>query len=255
MGALYLGQLFKEAGFPAGVINLLSGDGRVGAALSSHMKIAKISFTGSTNTGRQVQVAAANSNLKMVKLELGGKSPAIIFNDAHLETAVLGNSLGFLLNSAQACSAGSRILVQETIASEFLTQLKAAYIGYEKATGDPASDDTFVGPLADEAQFTRVMGFLETARREKIETLTGGHRKGSTGFYIQPTILVNPAIESPLYTDEIFGPVVTVRTFKTEEEAIELANDTAYGLSGMCCDVVIQFRRRQEPHPLHIRRH
>jgi len=232
LGALYLGQLFKEAGFPPGVVNLVSGAGKVGALLASHLEIAKISFTGSAQSGRLVQIAAAKSNLKHVSLELGGKSPSIIFNDAHLENAVVHNSQGFLLNSGQVCVAGSRILVQKEIAPKFIEALKAAFINFSGAMADPTLESTYLGPLADKAQFDRVMGFLNDAKKDSVEVLTGGVRKGEQGQFVEPTILMNPDTSSRVYTDEIFGPVVVVKTFDTEEEAIELANATTYGLGG-----------------------
>jgi aldehyde dehydrogenase (NAD+) len=161
--------LFKEAGFPPCVVNLVSGAGKTGALLASHRDIAKISFTGSVGAGRQVQIAAAKSNLKQVSLELGGKSPSIIFNDAHLENAVGHNSQGFLINSGQICVAASRILVQSGIAPKFVEALKGAFIKFGGAMADPALESTFLGPLADKKQFDRVMGFLQDAKKDGIE--------------------------------------------------------------------------------------
>ncbi|KAJ9637545.1 hypothetical protein H2204_004694 [Knufia peltigerae] len=230
LGVLYLGQLFKEAGFPPGVVNLISGAAKVGALMASHMDIAKISFTGSANAGRQIQIAAAKSNLKRVSLELGGKSPVLIFDDANLENAVVHNSQGFLLNSGQACVAGSRILVQRGIAPKFIDALRAAYIEFSQSMADPALESTFLGPLADKSQFGRVMDFLEGAKKDGVEVLVGGGRKGKEGCFVEPTILMNPDLTAKVYTDEIFGPVVVVKTFENEEEAIALANNTSYGL-------------------------
>lgn len=229
---LYLGQLFKEAGFPPGVVNLVSGGGKTGSLLAAHMDIDKISFTGSANSGRLVQVAAAKSNLKHVSLELGGKSPAIIFNDADIDNAVIHNSHGFLINSGQVCFAGSRILVQHDVAPKFIEALRVAYLQMSDKMDDPALDGTVFGPLADRAQFERVMGYLEGAKQDGIEVLTGGTRKGDHGQFVEPTILMNPDVNNRVYTEEIFGPVVTVKTFQTEEEAIKLANNTTYGLGG-----------------------
>lgn len=229
---LVLGDLFKQAGFPPGVVNLISGAGKVGQLLASHMEIAKISFTGSAPSGRQVQIAAAKSNLKRVTLELGGKSASIVFNDANLENAVAHNSQGFLLNSGQICVAGSRILVQKEIAPKFIDALKAAFIKFNDTMADPALESTFLGPLADKAQFDRVMKFLNDAKKDGIEMLTGGVRKGDKGTFVEPTVIMNPDTSSKVYTDEIFGPVVVVKTFDTEEEAIEMANATTYGLGG-----------------------
>jgi aldehyde dehydrogenase (NAD+) len=234
LGALALGELVKEAGFPPGVINFVTGAGKVGSLLASHMDIAKIAFTGSAATGRLVQIAAAKSNLKHCTLELGGKSPAIIFDDADVDNAVRYNSQGFLLNSGQICAAGSRVLVQEGIAPKIIEAIKQAFAQLDGAMGDAASEQTYLGPLADKQQFDRVMSFLEEGKKEGagMEVLTGGNRKGDKGMFVEPTIILNPDLKSKIYTDEIFGPVLTIKTFKTEDEAIEMANNTSYGLSG-----------------------
>ena len=224
------GDLINEAGFPPGVINILTGAGPVGAMLASHMDIAKIAFTGSAAAGRQVQIAAAKSNLKHVSLELGGKSPALIFDDADLDNAVLHNASSFLRNSGQICFAASRVLVQEGIAPKFVEAIKTAFEDADKKMGDSSLAETAYGPLADKKQFERVMGFLSDGKKEGIQVLVGGERKGDKGTFVQPTVLMNPDLKSKVYTDEIFGPVISVRTFKTEEEAIRLANDTTYGL-------------------------
>ncbi|ETN47266.1 uncharacterized protein HMPREF1541_01458 [Cyphellophora europaea CBS 101466] len=224
------GELVNEAGFPPGVINVLTGAGTTGSLLASHMDIAKIAFTGSAAAGRAVQIAAAKSNLKRVTLELGGKSPGIIFEDADIPNAVFHSSDSFLRNSGQICFAASRVLVQESIAPEFIKQVKLAFEHAADAMGDPSLAETKFGPLADKKQFDRVMGFLEDAKKEGIEIGAGGGRKGDKGTYVQPTVLINPGLDSKVYTQEIFGPVISVRTFKDEEEAIKLANDTTYGL-------------------------
>jgi len=230
IGLAQYGELLNQAGFPPGVINILAGGGKVGALLASHMEIAKIAFTGSAASGRLVQIAAAKSNLKRVTLELGGKSPALIFDDADLENAVLHASESFLRNSGQVCVAASRVLVQEGIAQDFIKAVKVAYEKAETQMGDSAAAETAFGPLADKKQYERVMEFLDSAKSEGIEILAGGERKGDKGSFVQPTVLLNPDLKSRVYTDEIFGPVISVRTFKTEEEAIQLANDTQYGL-------------------------
>lgn len=230
LGALYLGNLVKEAGFPAGVINFVSGAGKTGGLLASHMKISKIGFTGSITTGRIVQQAATKSNLKKCTLELGGKSASLVFNDADLDTAVTQNSQNFLLNSGQVCIASSRTLVQEGIAPKFIEALKTQFQNFSHAMGDTLKAETFLGPLADKKQFESVMGFLEQGRKEGVEVLAGGGRKGDKGNFVEPTLLLNPSSKSKVYTDEIFGPVLAIKTFKTEEEAIEMANHTTYGL-------------------------
>jgi aldehyde dehydrogenase (NAD+) len=229
------GDLINEAGFPPGVINVLTGDGKVGSLLAGHMEITKIAFTGSAAAGRAVQVAAAKSNLKKVTLELGGKSPALIFDDANIENAVIHSSESFLRNSGQICFAASRVLVQESVAPEFIKALKVAFDEAAKKMGDPSLPDTAFGPLADKKQFDRVMGFLKDGKAEGVEVLVGGERKGDKGTFVQPTVFLNPDLKSKLYTDEIFGPVISVRTFKDEDEAIKLANDTTYGLGCKWC--------------------
>jgi aldehyde dehydrogenase (NAD+) len=227
-----LGQLFADAGFPPGVVQIVSGGAATGALLSSHMEIAKISITGSLGAGLKVQEQASKSNLKKVVLELGGKSPAIVFSDADIPTALGSCSLGFLVNAGQICAAASRVYVQEDIAPAFIDGVKGQFEGASKALGaDPKEKTTHLGPLADKQQFDRVMSFIEKGK-QTAELITGGARKGEKGYFVEPTIFLNPALDSPVYKEEIFGPVLVIKTFKTEEEAIELANDTTYGLVG-----------------------
>ncbi|KIW08529.1 hypothetical protein, variant [Verruconis gallopava] len=231
---LLVAPLYKEAGFPPGVVNFISGNGLTGALLSAHMDIDKISFTGSGVTGRKVQDAAAKSNLKKVTLELGGKSPALIFDDANLENAVTQNSQLFLWNTGQVCAATSRVFVQKSIAPKFIEALKNAFKNAEGAFGsDPAQATTMLGPLADKLQYDRVMSFIESGKAESgAELLVGGNKiEGHKGLYVQPTIFLNAKDDAKIYREEIFGPVLNLRTFETEEEAVKLANDTAYGLS------------------------
>ncbi|KAI1078993.1 aldehyde dehydrogenase family-domain-containing protein [Whalleya microplaca] len=230
LGVLVLAKLVVEAGFPPGVINFVNGTGEAGQRLAAHPGIAKISFTGSTATGRKVQVAAANSNLKRCTLELGGKSAALVFADADVENALGNLSQGFLINSTQVCAATTRLLVQKSIAEKLIGLLKGRFEAVATKMGDPKVPGTFMGPVADEEQFRRIMGFLEQAQKEGIQVLTGGHAHGEQGYFVQPTILVDPPLDSSVYRDEIFGPVLCIRTFETEEEAIALANDTIYGL-------------------------
>ncbi|KAF4439568.1 aldehyde dehydrogenase [Fusarium austroafricanum] len=231
LGMLQLGNLIKEAGFPPGVINILNGGGETGALLASHMKIRKISFTGSISTARKIQELACRSNLKKVTLELGGKSPVLVFNDAKVEKAIEFCTTLFLFNSGQVCASGSRVYVQKDIAASFLESLKARYAqvtaGVGASTKDPA---TFMGPLADEAQFNRVMSFIELGKQE-AEIAIGGHRVGNEGYFVAPTIFMNPKPDAKILREEIFGPVLTMITFDSEEEVLRLANDTEYGLS------------------------
>lgn len=163
-------------------------------------------------------------------LELGGKSPSLIFPDANIENALTHHSQNFLFNSGQACIAASRTFVHEDIAEKFIEELKARFEQLAGAMGQPTDPNTFLGPLADGKQFERVMSFLDIGK-EEAELLTGGARHGENGWYVQPTIFLNPKDDARIYREEIFGPVLTIRTFKTEEEAIKLANDTSFGLS------------------------
>lgn len=196
------------------------------------MDVAKIAFTGSVAVGRKVQIAAAKSNLKHVTLELGGKSASIVFEDADIANAVRSNSQMFLFNNAQSCSGASRVFVQESIAPTFIEAMKQAFAGAAGTIGDPSKPDTFLGPMVDKAQVERVDGYVQEAKSNGIEVLVGGEKRSGTGQYYTPTVLLNPDLESRVWREEIFGPVLMVRTFKTEDEVIELANDTDYGLSG-----------------------
>jgi aldehyde dehydrogenase (NAD+) len=228
LGTLQVGELVARAGFPPGVINLLSGSGPTGSLLASHMEIRRISFTGSVQAGRQVQVAAAKSNLKRVTLELGGKSPSIILEDADLEKALVHSSQNFLVNSGQVCVAASRVFVHESIVQPFVDGLKSRFEMMAQMAGNPAESTTFLGPLADHHQSGRVMDFMNEAQSSGIQVVTGGTAKDN---FVVPTIMMNPPADSTVWTKEIFGPVLCVRSFKDQEEAIQLANSTSYGLS------------------------
>lgn len=228
---LALGTLIKEAGFPPGVFQVLSGDGSTGALLASHMKVKKVSFTGSVSTGKKVQQAAAASNLKRVTLELGGKSPAIVFDDANLDNAVAWCANGLAANTGQICFATTRVYVQEGIYKKFIAAYKAAIEEKQQKTGDPANSATQLGPVVDEGQFNRVLGFIHRGQSEKQGTLlTGGKRIGAQGFFIEPTVFTSVHDDAEILKQEIFGPVSIVNTFKTEEEILAKANDSVFGL-------------------------
>jgi len=193
------------------------------------MKIRKISFTGSINVGQQIQIAATKSNLKRVTLELGGKSPVIVFDDADLEKAIRG-SMGYLAFNGQGCINGTRIYVHEKIAEPFMQAMKAAVEGVAATLGaDPNDPSTMSCPMFHAAQKNRVLAYIETGKKE-AELITGGKTKGDKGCYIEPTVFYKPAKGAKIMNEEIFGPVVVVDTFSTEEEVIRLANDTEYGL-------------------------
>lgn len=229
--SLALGSLIKEAGFPPGVFQILSGDGSTGALIASHMRIRKVSFTGSISTGKKIQEMAAKSNLKRVTLELGGKSPAVVFDDANLDNAVKWTADAITANTGQVCFAASRVYVQEGIYDSFIEKYKAAMKDKVKEIGDPDETSTNIGPLVDEAQFNRVQGFIERGQSQNQGTLAvGGKRIGTSGYYLEPTVFTDVDPTSEIHCEEIFGPVSVVRTFKTEVEIMALANNTNFGL-------------------------
>jgi len=230
LSGLLAARLIKEAGFPPGVINILSGFGKVaGAAISSHMGIDKVAFTGSTVVGRQIMKAAASSNLKKVTLELGGKSPNIVFEDADIDNAISWVNFGIYFNHGQCCCAGSRVYVQDSIYDKFVARFK------ERATqnkvGDPFEHDTFQGPQVSQLQFDRIMSYIQSGKDAGATIETGGNRMGDKGYFIEPTIFSNVTEDMKIQQEEIFGPVCTIAKFKTQEEAIKIGNNTTYGLA------------------------
>ncbi|KAI5460225.1 aldehyde dehydrogenase domain-containing protein [Mariannaea sp. PMI_226] len=230
LSALVFTQFIEQAGFPPGVFNLITGLGSVaGAALSSHMDVDKIAFTGSTAVGRLIMKAAAASNLKKVTLELGGKSPNIIFNDADLEEAIKWVNIGIYYNQGQVCCAGSRIYVQEGIYDKFLEAFKKR--AEENVVGNPFLENTFQGPQVSKLQYDRVMSYIEAGKADGATVVTGGERHGDKGFFIQPTIFSDVKPDMKIMQEEIFGPVAAMAKFKDEEEVIRLANNTNYGLA------------------------
>ncbi|CUA71412.1 aldehyde dehydrogenase (NAD+) [Rhizoctonia solani] len=230
LSALRVAHLFKEAGLPDGVVNVVSGYGQtVGAAISSHMKIEKVAFTGSTAVGRTIMKAAAASNLKNVTLELGGKSPNIIFNDADLEAAVRWAAFGIFFNHGQTCCAGSRVFVQSGVHDKFV-ELFTAHVNKLKV-GDPFKSETFQGPQVSQIQFDRIMGYIESGKSQGATVATGGERHGTEGYFIQPTVFTNVKPEMKIIQEEIFGPVVAIAKFEDEEDIIRQANDSIYGLA------------------------
>lgn len=227
--ALHLAKLAQEAGFPDGVINVVTGYGaEVGRALCEHPNVAKISFTGSPEAGREIQ-RTAGVLFKRVALELGGKSPQIVFDDAAFEDALFGCSLGLFANQGQVCAAGSRILVQRSIAERFAAALAEAANAVK--VGDPRQPDNQMGPVAKKAQFERVNRYIQLGIEQGATLLAGGVSQPERGFFVRPTIFANARNDMTIAQEEIFGPVGTVITFDTEEEAIALANDSTYGLA------------------------
>jgi aldehyde dehydrogenase (NAD+) len=230
LSGLYAAKLIKEAGFPAGVINIISGFGRVaGAAISSHMDVDKIAFTGSTLVGRTILQAAAKSNLKKVTLELGGKSPNIVFDDADIDNAISWSNFGIFFNHGQCCCAGSRILVQEGIYDKFVERFKER--AAKNKLGNPFEQDTFQGPQVSQLQFDRIMEYINHGKQSGATVAVGGDRHGDEGYFIQPTVFTDVTSDMKIAKEEIFGPVVTVQKFKDEAEAIKIGNSTEYGLA------------------------
>jgi aldehyde dehydrogenase (NAD+) len=227
---LVAATLIKEAGFPPGVINIISGFGKVaGAAIASHMDVDKVAFTGSTVVGRTILKAAASSNLKKVTLELGGKSPNIVFEDADIDNAISWVNFGIFFNHGQCCCAGSRIYVQDTIYDSFLEKFRER--AAKNVVGDPFAKDTFQGPQVSKVQFDRIMDYIKQGKEAGAKIETGGNRKGDKGYFIEPTIFSNVTEDMKIVQEEIFGPVVTISKFSTKEEVIKAGNGTTYGLA------------------------
>ena len=230
LSALRIGELILEAGFPEGVVNLLPGFGpTAGAAIASHMDIDKVAFTGSTEVGRLIMEAAAKSNLKRITLELGGKSPNIIFEDTDLDEAVEGAHMGLFVNQGQSCCAGSRVFVEEKIYDAFVE--KSVARARKRRVGDPLDPRTDQGPQVSQSQFDRVLGYIESGQRDGATLACGGDRVGDRGYFIQPTVFSDVRDEMQIAREEIFGPVMSVIPFKDVDEVVERANRTSYGLA------------------------
>jgi phenylacetaldehyde dehydrogenase len=228
LAALRLAQLIAEAGVPGGVVNVLTGYGDAGAALAAHPAVDKVAFTGSTEVGKQI-VQAASGNLKKVSLELGGKSPNVVFADADLPSAVTGAAQGIFFNHGQCCNAGSRLYVQKEAYDDIVAGL--AEEAQSIKVGSGLEPDTQMGPLISDEQFGKVLGYLESGRSEGAETITGGGRWGDRGYFVQPTVLTNTSPEMAVEREEIFGPVVCAVPFESEDDLVEKANQTDYGLA------------------------
>ena len=226
--ALKVAEILFEAGLPTGVYNVVQGYGDVGAALVSDPRVDKVSLTGSVPTGRKVYAAAAEG-LKHVTMELGGKSPMIVFDDADVDDAVSGAILGNFYASGQVCSNGTRVFVQEGIKDAFLARLKVRLEGV--VMGDPLDEAVNFGPMVSENQMNLVLGYLEAAVTEKATLVAGGKRADIDGFFIEPTVFADVTDDMTIAREEIFGPVMSVLTFKDEEEVITRANNTQFGLS------------------------
>ncbi|MBE9239284.1 aldehyde dehydrogenase family protein [Anabaena aphanizomenioides LEGE 00250] len=230
LSALRVGELIVEAGFPAGVVNILSGYGpTAGAAIAYHHDIDKVAFTGSTEVGHLIMEAAAKSNLKRVTLELGGKSPNIVFADANIDAAIQAAHEAIFFNQGQCCSAGSRLFVEAKIYDEFVN--RSVEIARQRTVGDPFDPNTQQGPQVDQEQFNRVMSYIESGQREGARMLYGGDRVGDRGYFITPTVFADVRDEMKIAQEEIFGPVMSIIKFEDVEEVIQRANNTMYGLA------------------------
>ena len=233
LSSLLLAEIMAEAGVPAGVINVVPGPGpAAGGALAAHPDVDKIAFTGSTATGRRI-IEASAVNMKRVAVELGGKSPNIVFADANLETAAAGAAMACFNNTGQVCYAGTRLFVERTIHDRFVARV--AEIGRSLRVGDSLDPASQLGPLASAAQLDRVCRYFEIARAEGAVVLSGGERLGGAlarGYFVPPTVLTQVHNGMRVAREEIFGPVVAAIPFDTEEEVVQLANDTGYGLGG-----------------------
>lgn len=226
--ALHLAKLCKEAGFPDGVVNVVTGYGNVvGTALCEHPDVDKVTFTGSPAVGRAIQ-QIAGATFKRVSLELGGKSPQIVFGDADLEQAAQGCAMGLFFNQGQVCASGSRILVQREIVEKFSRTL--ADIASSITVGDPGADGIQMGAVAKRKQFDNINAYIKKGIEEGATLLAGGVSDHGTGYFIKPTIFGNASNQMTIAREEIFGPVGTIIAFDTEQEAVAIANDSQYGL-------------------------
>ncbi|GBP23980.1 Retinal dehydrogenase 1 [Eumeta japonica] len=228
--ALALVALLAEAGVPRGVVNVVNGYGpTAGAALTHHPHVAKISFTGSLEVGKLIQQAAGATNLKRVTLELGGKSPLVIFDDADLNVAVPVAANGVFLHQGQICVAASRLFVQSKIYDEFVK--RAVEFAKTRKVGNPFDKTNQNGPQVDEEMMNKVLGYIEKGKAEGAKLLTGGKRIGTTGYFIEPTVFADVTDNMTIAKEEIFGPVQSILKFETLDEVIDRANDTNYGLA------------------------
>ncbi len=228
--ALRVGELIVEAGFPEGVVNLLPGYGpTAGAAIARHQDVDKVAFTGSTEVGHLIMEAAAKSNLKRVTLELGGKSPNIVFADADMDEAIEGAHFALFFNQGQCCCAGSRLYVEEKAYDQFVE--KSVARAKSRTVGDPFDAKTEQGPQVDDAQFEKVMSYIAAGKKEGAKLLAGGNRVGNRGYFVEPTVFADVKDDMKIAREEIFGPVMSILKFKSIDEVVERSNRTEYGLA------------------------
>jgi aldehyde dehydrogenase (NAD+) len=234
LSALRIGELAMEAGFPPGVLNLLPGYGpTAGAAIARHMDVDKVAFTGSTEVGHLIMRAAADSNLKRVTLELGGKSPNIVFADADMEKAIEGAHFALFFNQGQCCCAGSRLYVEEKAYDEFVE--KSAARAKKRTVGNPFDKNTEQGPQVDQDQFNKVMGYIDTGKKEKAKLVAGGNRVGDKGYFIEPTVFADVQDNMKIAQEEIFGPVMSILKFKDITKAHAIADGVRAGTVWVNC--------------------
>lgn len=230
LSSIYLGSLLKEAGFPPGVVNIVPGYGpTAGGALVESPDVSKIAFTGSTEVGQLIMEGAAKTNLKRVTLELGGKSPFIIFPDADLDEAVEGAHQAIMFNMGQVCCAGSRTYVHESIYDEFVK--RSVKRAMKRTTGDPFKSENENGPQVDDVQMAKILELIESGKSQGAKLCCGGKRIGEMGYFVEPTVFADVDPNMRIAREEIFGPVQSILKFKDIDEAIDMANDTSYGLA------------------------
>ena len=228
LGALQLAEILAEAGLPAGLFNVVQGRGAVGGALITDDRVAKVSLTGSVPTGQRVYAAAA-AGMRHVTMELGGKSPILIFDDADVDSAVGAAMLGNFYSAGQVCSNGTRVFVQKGIKARFLERLAARTAAIR--LGDPLDIETQMGPLVSAAQVEKVLAYIDLAKTEGATLVTGGGRAAQAGCFVQPTVFADVTDDMTLAREEVFGPVMAVLDFDTEAEAVARANGTEFGLA------------------------
>jgi aldehyde dehydrogenase (NAD+) len=228
--ALRVGELFQEVGLPDGVLNILPGYGETaGAAIAEHNDVDKVAFTGSTEVGKLIMQAAARTNLKRVTLELGGKSPNIVFADSDLDAAAKGAHFALFFNQGQCCCAGSRLFVESHVHDEFVDKVLREV--KKTRVGDPFDPATTQGPQVSQEQFDKVMGYIESGQQGGAKMLSGGKRVGSEGYFIEPTVFTGVRDEQKIACEEIFGPVMSIIPFKDIDEVVQRGNRSMYGLA------------------------
>ncbi|MGN6369290.1 MAG: aldehyde dehydrogenase family protein [Phycisphaerae bacterium] len=230
LSALRVAELAHEAGIPEGVVNVIPGFGETaGAAIAEHYDVDKVAFTGSTEVGKLIMQAAARTNLKRVTLELGGKSPNVVFADADMDAAVEGAFFGLFFNQGQCCCAGSRLFVESKVYDQFVDKIQARV--KKQRVGDPFDMKTTQGPQVSQEQFDKVMGYIHSGREQGANLLMGGNRVGKQGYFIEPTVFTDVKDDMKICQEEIFGPVLSVIKFKDVDEVIERGNKNMYGLA------------------------